>query len=261
VAKASVDYERHGVTYALHRQPDPRIASAIWAALGTARTVVNVGAGAGSYEPPDRQVLAVEPSSTMRAQRPASAAPVISARAEALPFRDGSFDAAMASVTVHHWDPPEAGLRELRRVARGPVVVFTFDLAHLPSWQQEYLHEALVIEEPRFPPIERIADVLGGRVRIEHLPTPGDCCDGFFEAYWRRPEAALDPAVRAGQSLWALLSEGVEQRIVDRLARDLESGEWDRKYGYLRSMDSFDGALRLLISEPTGRSRGGEPEG
>jgi SAM-dependent methyltransferase len=254
VAKASVDYERHGVGYARHRRADPRIATAIWTALGSARTVLNVGAGAGSYEPPDRQVLAVEPSATMRAQRPATAAPCVCARAEALPFRSGSFDAAMASVTIHHWDPPEAGLRELRRVARGPVVVFTFELSRLPKWQREYLREPLRLEEPRFPALETIGAALGGRVRIEHLPTPGDCLDGFFEAFWRRPEAVLDPAVRASQSLWALLPAGVEQRIVDRLARDVKSGEWDRRYGHLRSMDSFDGGLRLVISEPDAAS-------
>jgi ubiquinone/menaquinone biosynthesis C-methylase UbiE len=141
---ARTDYERHGRTYARHRRSDPRIAARIDAALGDARTVLNVGAGAGSYEPHDRWVLAVEPSATMRAQRPLNAAPAIDARAEALPFDDGAVDAAMACVTIHHWEPPEAGLAELRRVSRGPVVVFTFELDGLPAWQQEYLHEGLV---------------------------------------------------------------------------------------------------------------------
>jgi SAM-dependent methyltransferase len=246
---ARVDYEHHGRTYARHRRPDPRIAARIHAALGDARTVLNVGAGTGSYEPRDRWVLAVEPSATMRAQRPADAAPAIAAYAEALPFDDDAVDAAMACVTVHHWSPPAAGLAELRRVARGPVVVFTFELDCLPAWQHEFLHEGIAKEQPRFPAIDDIAAALGGRTRVERMPTPGDCADGFFEAYWRRPEALLDPAVRSAQSVWALLEPGVEQRIVDRLAAALDSGVWDAEHGHLREQDSFPGALRLVISE------------
>ena len=244
-----VDYERHGQTYARHRRPDPRIAARIHAALGDARTVVNVGAGAGSYEPDDRWVLAVEPSATMRAQRPPGAAPAIDARAEALPFDDDTFDAAMACVTIHHWAPPQAGLAELRRVARGPVVVFTFDLDALPAWQQDHLHEGLVLERPRFPAIADVAAALGGDVRVERIPTPGDCEDGFFEAFWRRPEALLDPTVRASQSMWTLLTPGVEERIVARLRAALESGAWEAEHGHLRALDSLDGSLRLVVSE------------
>ena len=246
---ARVDYERHGRTYARHRRADPRIAARIDAALGDAHTVLNVGAGTGSYEPRDRWVLAVEPSATMRAQRPAGAAPAIDARAEALPLDDGAVDAAMACVTIHHWESPEAGLTELRRVARGPVVIFTFELSSLPAWQQEFLHEGLIKELPRFPAIDDIAAALGGRTRIESIPTPGDCVDGFFEAFWRRPESLLDPAVRSAQSMWALLEQGVEERIVKRLARALSSGAWDAEHGYLREQKHFDGALRLVISE------------
>jgi SAM-dependent methyltransferase len=143
--KAQVDYETHGRTYTRHRRGDPRIAARIHAALGDARTVLNVGAGAGSYEPSDRWVLSVEPSATMRAQRPASAAPAVIARAEALPFDDDSFDAAMACVTIHHWAEPEQGLAELRRVARGPVVIFTFELECLPAWQHDYLREGVAV--------------------------------------------------------------------------------------------------------------------
>ncbi|HWX86593.1 MAG TPA: methyltransferase domain-containing protein [Solirubrobacteraceae bacterium] len=245
-----VDYERHGRTYAQHRRADPRIAARIAAALGDARTVLNVGAGAGSYEPKDRWVLAVEPSPTMRAQRPPGAAPAIDARAEALPLDDDAVDAAMACVTIHHWDPPTAGLAELRRVARGTVVVFTFELDGLPAWQREYLREGIAAERPRFPAIADIAKALGGRTHVERIPTPGDCEDGFFEAYWRRPEDLLRPAVRAAQSMWALLEPGVEQRIVDRLATALQSGAWDAEHGHLREQESFDGALRLVISEP-----------
>ncbi|HEX7058723.1 MAG TPA: methyltransferase domain-containing protein [Solirubrobacterales bacterium] len=246
----SVDYEKHGRTYARHRRADPRIAARIHAALGDARTVVNVGAGSGSYEPLDRWLLAVEPSATMRAQRSPGAAPAIDARAEALPFDDDAVDAAMACVTIHHWEPPEAGLAEMRRVARGPVVVFTFDLDFLPAWQKEFLREGLEIERPRFPAIEDVVAALGGRTRVERIPTPADCEDGFFEAFWSRPEALLDPAVRASQSMWALLEPGVEERMVARLASALESGAWDAEHGHLRDRQSVDGSLRLVISEP-----------
>jgi len=246
----TVDYERHGRTYSEHRRADPRIAARIHAALGDARTVLNVGAGTGSYEPSDRWVLAVEPSATMRAQRPASAAPTIDARAERLPFDDGAVEAAMACVTIHHWQPPDAGLKELRRVARGPVVVFTFELDALPDWQQRFLAAGIAKERPRFPAIETVAAALGGRTRVERIPTPADCTDGFFEAYWNRPERLLDPAVRSAQSVWALLEPGVERQVVDELSRALACGEWDAEHGHLRRQASFDGSLRLVISEP-----------
>lgn len=246
----AVDYERHGRTYAQHRRADPRIAAHIHTALGDARTVLNVGAGAGSYEPRDRWVLAVEPSATMRSQRPRDVAPALDARAEALPFDDDAVGAAMACVTIHHWTPPEAGLAELRRVARGPVVVFTFALDALPAWQLDYLEEALALERRRFPPVDAVAAALGGSTRVETIPTPGDCVDGFAEAFWRRPEALLDPGVRSAQSMWALLAPGVEDRIVGRLSADLASGAWDAEHGHLRGMDALDGALRLVISEP-----------
>jgi SAM-dependent methyltransferase len=222
----------------------------VHAALGEARTVLNVGAGSGSYEPRDRWVLAVEPSAIMRGQRPPGSAPVLVARAEALPFDDDSFDAAMACVTIHHWQPPQAGLAEMRRVARGSVVVFTFELDSLPEWQQDYLAEGLAIERPRFQSIESVASALGEEVRVERIPTPADCTDGFFEAFWNRPEQLLDPAVRASQSMWALLSPGVEEETVARLEADLESGAWDAEHGYLRELEEYDGALRLVVSTP-----------
>jgi SAM-dependent methyltransferase len=250
MGRPSVDYERHGRTYASHRASDPRIAARILEALGDAKTVVNVGAGTGSYEPDDRWVLAVEPSATMRAQRPPEAAPAIDARAEALPFDDDSFDAAMACVTIHHWDPSQVGLAELRRVARGPVVVFTFDLAGLPAWQHDYLAEGVEIELPRFQSIDSVAATFGGRTRVETIPTPADCTDGFFEAFWNRPERLLDPAVRAAQSMWALLPPGAEERIVERLGASLSSGEWDAEHGHLRELSEREGALRLVVSEP-----------
>lgn len=245
-----VDYDEHGRHYTRGRRADPRIEARLHAALGDARTVVNVGAGTGSYEPRDRWLLAVEPSATMRAQRPPEAAPAIEATAEALPLDDDSVDAAMACVTIHHWPARAQGLAEMRRVARGPVVVFTFDLDRLPPWQLDYLREGVEIERERFGAIEEVATELGGRTRIESIPTPADLVDGFFEAFWNRPEALLDPDVRASQSMWELLDDGVEERIVTRLAADLESGRWDERHGHLRQMETFEGSLRLVISEP-----------
>ena len=212
--------------------------------------MVNVGAGSGNYEPNDRRVLAVEPSATMRAQRPAGAAPVIAGHAEALPLDDNAVDAAMACVTIHHWRSPQAGLAEMRRVARGPVVVFTFELEALPEWQKDYLGEGLAIEHPRFPTVDAVAAMLGGHTRVERIPTPADCTDGFFEAFWNRPEALLDPEVRASQSLWPLVGQTVEQRIIERLRAALDCGAWDAAHGHLRAADTYDGSLRLVISEP-----------
>lgn len=246
-----VDYDRHGVGYAGRRLADPRFAEQIAAALGDARTVLNVGAGAGSYEPEDRWVLAVEPSATMRGQRGAEAAPCLAGAAESLPLDDDSVDAAMACVTIHHWADRAAGLAELRRVARGPVVIFTFELNDLVAWQRDYFAEAIAIEQPRFGKLDEVAAELGGEVRIERMATPADCTDGFFEAFWNRPEALLDPAVRASQSIWELLEPGVEERIFTRLAADLESGTWEGAHGALREMPSYEGALRLVISEPS----------
>jgi len=245
-----VDYETHGVGYAGRRRADPRIAARILEALGEARSVLNVGAGTGSYEPRDRWVLAVEPSATMRAQRLADAAPALACTAESLPLDDDSVDAAMACVTIHHWPERARGLAELRRVARGPVVVFTFELDALIPWQLDYFAEPMGIERPRFGTVEEVAAELGGVTRIETIPTPADCTDGFFEAFWNRPEAILDPAVRASQSIWQLVEPGVEERIVARLAADLESGRWDEEHGALREQDSYEGSLRLVVSEP-----------
>ncbi len=249
-----VDYDTLGRTYDRFRREDPRLARRIHRALGEARTVLNVGAGTGAYEPSDRWVLAVEPSATMRAHRPAGRAPVIDARAEALPFDDDTVDGAMACATIHHWQPAEAGLAEMRRVARGPVVVFTLELECVPDWQHEYLAEGIASQRALFPSIERVVAALGGDVRVEWIATPGDCLDGFFEAYWRRPEALLDPAVRASQSMWSALAPGVEETIVGRLADGLESGRWDADHGHLRHQQQYPGSIRLVISDSSDRA-------
>ena len=177
------------------------------------------------------------------------ARPVLIAQAEALPFDEDSVDAVMACMTVHHWTP-DIESAELRRVARGPVVVLTFDLDAVVDWQQHHLAPLLELERPRFGPVQRVAEALGGRTRIERVPTPADCTDGFFEAFWNRPEALLDPAVRSAQSAWALLAPGIEDQVVKHLAADLRTGAWDRKHGDLRERDELDGSLRLIVSEP-----------
>lgn len=242
------DYERGGQQYARHRQTDPRIAAHIHSALGSAHTVLNVGAGAGSYEPQDRYVVAVEPSAVMRAQRPDHLVPALRGVADALPFDDGSFDAAMALVTVHHWPDIERGLRELRRVARGPVLVLTFDPAALDNfWNAHYFPELIAVERARYPPIELITGALGGPCDVLPIPVPFDCVDGFQEAFYGRPEAFLDPAVRKAQSAWGFLPTGLEAQLVERLATDLRTGDWDARYGEHRRLPTFTGALRLIV--------------
>jgi SAM-dependent methyltransferase len=238
-AAGDFDYEAGGIGYAVQRRPDPRIAALIHAGLGAARTVVNVGAGAGSYEPTDRDVTAVEPSAAMRAQRPAHLSAAVDAVAEALPFPDDSFDAAMATVTIHQWPDLNAGLREMRRVARGPVVILTFDPDALETlWLPHYIPELYA------------ADRLRGTGTVTPVPIPIDCTDGFIEAFYARPEALLDPAVRQAQSGWAFVSPEVADRAVGQLRADLESGEWDRRYGALRTQPEVVGAMRLITAKP-----------
>lgn len=218
-----------GRSYNVGRHTDARIAAKVHAALGDASTVLNVGAGGGIYEPDGRSLTTVESSAT-------------------LPFGDDEFDAAMACATLHHWDDPAVGLRELRRVARGPVVILTFDLAHLVAWQRDYLAPLIEIERRRHLTPAEIAAVLGRRTRIDALRTPTDCEDGFLDAYWSRPEALLDPRVRATQSAWSLISDETEREIVERLRADLASGVWAADHGYLRSHKDHDGALRLIVA-------------
>jgi SAM-dependent methyltransferase len=245
------DYGRIGPGYATVRQPDPRIEAAVWAALGDARSVLNVGAGAGSYEPPDRAVVAVEPSAAMRAERPAFRAPAIDATAENLPFDDRSFDAAMASITIHQWPHLEAGLAEMRRVARGPVVILTFaPEVPEPWWQPEYVPEWFEVEAHRMPALDRVASVLGGEVDIRIVPVPADCLDGFGQAFFARPEQTLDPHVRRATSAWSFLEPDVVDRYVRELSADLGSGAWDARWGHFRRLPEFDVGLRLVVARP-----------
>jgi SAM-dependent methyltransferase len=241
-------YDRLGVGYTRHRRPDPRVAAQIDAALGDARTVVNVGAGAGSYEPTDRFVVAVEPSNVMLAQRPPGSAAAARAVAERLPFADATFDAALASLTIHHWPDWRAGIDEMRRVTRGPIVVFHFEVGDQGTFwlTRDYLSDAVTVPAPA---VDEVVDALGG-ARVDPVPIPADCTDGFFCAYWSRPEAYLDPEVRAAISVFHLLDPAVCDRAVNRLRADLESGAWDERHGHLRELDALDVGYRLVVATP-----------
>jgi SAM-dependent methyltransferase len=241
-------YDTIGATYTVTRRTDPRIAAHVWAALGDARTVLNVGAGTGSYEPPDRDVLAVEPSSLMRSQRLPDAAPCVAGSAEHLPFDDQSFDVAMAFSTIHHWRDSLAGLREMQRVAHR-VVVFAFDTSDPNQFwlTRDYLPEVADLGGWRLlATLPELADAIGAR--MEPVPIPWDCVDGFFEAYWRRPDAYLDEHVRRGMSLWPALGSGVEHRAVQHLRDDLASGRWAERNRELLELDEMELGARLLMA-------------
>lgn len=245
------DYGRIGQGYASYRQPEPAIAALIETALGPARRILNVGAGAGSYEPRGRDMTAVEPSASMRAQRPADIVAAIDATAEALPFPDGYFDASMATFTVHQWQDLDAGLREMRRVTRGPVVILSCDPELVQAfWLNHYAPEVLATEARRYPSLGHIGTVLGGDVEIVAVPIPLDCRDGFNEAYYGRPELFLDPGARSACSAWSFVDEALNAASIEKLRQDLECGAWDDCYGFLRNQPSFDGSLRLVIPRP-----------
>jgi SAM-dependent methyltransferase len=238
-----------GSIYARHRRPDPRVAAQIDRALGDATAVVNVGAGTGSYEPPRRTVVAVEPSRVMIGQRPEGSAPVVQAVAEHLPFADRTFDAAMALLTIHHWLDLVAGLTEMARVARR-LVVFTFDpIVHNSFWLfDDYVPEANALPSSNTVGPDAVAEIVGAD-RIEVVPIPADCIDGFNWAYWRRPQAYLDPEVRACISGLALLDDDLVARRMDRLRADLDDGTWTERHGHLLGIDSIDGGLRLVVRD------------
>jgi len=237
-------YDRIGAGYALRRRPDPRLTAAIWARLGEPDGLLNVGAGAGSYEPRDRAVVAVEPALSMVRQRPAGAAPVVRARAEALPFGDGAFGTALAVLTIHHWSDWRAGLREMARVSRRRVVLFTWDPEGESSWLGDYFSQVIEDDRRRFPSVGAIAEVLG---EIEVVPVliPHDCTDGFMGAYWRRPAAYLDPSVRGAISS---LAPGAADGCLAKLAEDLGSGAWVQEHGRVLERDEIDLGYRLIAA-------------
>ena len=242
-------YDAIGVGYRDFRRPDPRLETAITRALNQAETVVNVGAGAGSYEPSDRSVVAVEPAMTMIRQRRPGSAPVVQASATELPFRDDGFAAALAILTVHHWPDQARGLDEMARVARRRVVVVTWDPSTSGFWlTDDYFPEIFEIDRPLFPSIEDFRRALG-RVEVHPLPIPHDCVDGFLGAYWRRPHAYLDAGVRSAISTFAKLHD--LGRGLDRLRRDLEDGSWARRYGDLLDQPEIDLGYRIVVAAKT----------
>lgn len=243
-------YDRMGLDYSRVRRADPRIAARIQAALGDARSVLNVGAGAGSYEPEDREVIAVEPSPVMIAQRPATAAPAIQAMAEELPLADDCVDATMGVLTMQHWSDVARGLEEVRRVTRDRVVFLTLDVEAMGEmWLVcDYLPEIAEHDRSAFPSLDFLADALPG-LRVELVPVPVDCTDGFSIGLWARPEVHLDPRVRQAASIWHRLPAPVVERGLADLRRDIESGEWERRNGYLRELDELDVGIRLVSAE------------
>ena len=245
-AVAGAAYDRIGVNYARYRRPDPRIEQALARALGAARSVVNVGAGSGSYEPRERAVVAVEPSEVMVRQRPPGAAPVVRASAEQLPFADGSFDAALAILTVHHWADRRAGLREMLRVARERVVLLTWDPSYTGFWLvDDYFPELLAYDCKILPSLDELASVLGP-LEVTSVPIPHDCSDGFLGAYWRRPLAYLDDGARSAISSFARIS-GVDARLA-KLRADVESGRWAQRNAALLGLSELDLGYRIVVA-------------
>lgn len=243
-------YDRMGVSYSDVRCADPRFEAAVWEALGDAQSVLNVGAGAGSYEPGDREVVAVEPSPVMIAQRQAEAAPAIQGVAEALPLADKSVDATMGVFTMHHWDDVDRGVAEVLRVTRRRIVFLTLDLDVTEQlWLcRDYLPEIIEHDRKTFPTLAHLHALLPD-LQVGTVPVPADCTDGFCVALWSRPEAHLDPDVRRASSIWHRLPPAVIDSGLNRLRHDLDSGEWDRRYGYLRTQATLDVGVRLLKAE------------
>lgn len=256
VPAGDFDYEpaELAANYARVRRPDPQIAAAIHAALGDAETVLNIGAGTGSYEPDDRVVIPVEPSAAMRGARPRHLAEAIDGTAEAIPLADQSVDATMATITLHQWIDLPAAARELRRVTRGPIVLLALDpQALLRFWIGDWVPSLLTGEAARHPPLDALRALLeapGDSVSIEPIPIPLNCTDGFFEAFYGRPEQLLDPMIRISQSAWKFADPAERERGLAQFADDLASGAWDERYGALRHAPTYDGALRLIIALP-----------
>ncbi len=252
-------YDRIGAGYGEVRHTDPRIAAKINEALGDARSVLNVGGGTGSYEPADRDVVAVEPSAEMIAQRPADSAPVVQARAEELPFADDSFDAAMAIISDHHWSDRAAGLREMLRVARRRILILNADPALAESFwlTGDYLPGFLGLIPERYRRSgywqQELQDLLG-RVEVRTVPVPHGCCDGFYQAYWRRPHSYLHQGVRDGISVFHRLPANEVSSAIEQLRGDLDDGTWEERYGHLRGMEELDVGLRLIVSVLAGRT-------
>jgi SAM-dependent methyltransferase len=249
------DYDGQEHDYKQVRRADPRIAAYVRAGLEGCATVVNIGAGTGSYEPEDTYVISVEPSEKMRRDRLAlGRRPALKASADRLPFDDGSFDASLAILTVHHWPDLEAGLLEMRRVSRRRMVILTYDPDRLEDfWNARYFPELIAAERKRYPDLGRIEAILGMKAERTVIRIPLDCTDGFQEAFSGRPEGFLEDKVRRAQSAWGFISKQLESEYISRLRSDLESGEWDGKYGHHRTLGEYAGAFRMLVFERSRR--------
>ena len=250
IPNPAFNYDTHGQKYSGQRKTDPRIAAYVHNALADSETVINIGAGSGSYEPEDKYVIAVEPSIIMRTQRIANGKiPAINAKADSLPFDDRSFDAAMAMVTVHHWPDIEKGIAEIRRVTKKRFVIMTFDPDALDDfWNVNYFPQLIEIERARYPSITRLQKALSAKTEVIKIPIPLDCVDGFQETYYGRPEAFLEKEVRMAQSAWGFLPADLEEKYLQNLSNDLQSGAWDKKFGHFRTQPNFTGALRLIVA-------------
>jgi SAM-dependent methyltransferase len=246
-------FDSIGVGYTRTRREDPRLRDLIRTALGNPRSVVNVGAGAGSYEPRDGHVIAIEPSEVMAAQRPRELTRAVRGVAHALPLRDRSVDAAMAVLTIHHWDAGlEQGVRELRRVAAGPVVILTCDPEVSGSmWlMADYLPEVAELDRRIFPSTDRLAQWLGGTTRVQTVLVPRDTSDWSLMSFWAHPERVLDASARGATSGFARMPPKTVERVVAAVEADLGTGTWDARYGHLRSLDAYDAGMRLVVNTP-----------
>ena len=250
IPNPAFNYDTHGQKYSGQRKTDPRIAAYVHKELADSETVINIGAGSGSYEPEDKYLIAVEPSIIMRTQRIANGKiPAINAKADSLPFDDRSFDAAMAMVTVHHWPDIEKGISEIRRVTKKRIVIMTFDPDALDDfWNVKYFPQLIEIERARYPSITRLQKALSAKTEVIKIPIPLDCVDGFQETYYGRPEAFLEKEVRMAQSAWGFLSAELEEKYIQNLRNELQSGAWDKKFGHFRTQPNFTGALRLIVA-------------
>jgi SAM-dependent methyltransferase len=246
-------YDEIGCDYATTRREDPWLRDRVMSALGDSGTIVNVGAGTGSYEPGDRYVIAIEPSDVMAAQRPAELVPAIRGSAAPLMLRDNSVDAAMAILTIHHWDDQlESGVGELRRVARGPVVILTVDAdVSADMWLlRDYLPEAAALDCATFPAIACLVEWLGGTVEVQTILTARDTPDWTLASFWAHPERVLDKTARNATSGFARMDAAVVERVVADVGRDLRNRTWDQRYGHLRHLDELDVGMRLVVARP-----------
>ena len=247
----STRYDKIGVGYTNTRQEDPELYNLILEKLGDAKSVINVGAGTGSYEPKDREVIAIEPSEVMIQQRKENAAKAIKATSQDIPLEDNSYDAAMTVLSIHHWHPDqEKGIREMCRVARNKIVIVTFDSKVCQEmWlMKDYMPEVAGVDEESMTPPEKICEWLGPNAEIEVVPTKKDTPDWHFMSFWAHPERVFDPAARAGTSGFSRQPDEVINRVIEELKRDLDSGEWDKKYGELRTLAEYDAGLRIITA-------------